>query len=262
MNGAPVNPYAHSTSASSDASGLADTWQVPWTLTDLLMAGALLLGIFAAAVVGSLVVRLFDVEGTILASRYLPGVSRYLPGIALLFTEAALIIPVWVFALHKYRCGWDRLGLRAFPLVAGLRRVAWYLFLAFVINGAWALLARSVGFEVQPNVLPIFGGGTTGLFVAFLAAGVIAPVVEELFFRGFLFAGLHDRFGFRWATLFSATFFAMAHFTPGALVPIFFLGVFFCLLYSGSGSLWPGILMHAVMNSLAVFASFIGRQMG
>lgn len=213
------------------------------------------MALFVAAVLGFLTVQLLDGESPILA-------SRYLPGIVLLLTEAALIIPVWVLALRKYRCGWGRLGLRRFPLVSGLRPVAWYLFLTFIINSAWALLARSVGFEVQPNVLPIFGGGMTGLLVAFIAAGVIAPVVEELFFRGFLFAGLHNRFGMRWATLFSSAFFAMAHFTPGALVPIFFLGVFFCLLYSRTGSLWPSILMHAAMNSLALSASFIGSQMG
>lgn len=218
------------------------------------MAGALLIGFLAIAVVGSFIARLLDVGSTILA-------SRYLPGIALLLTEAAFIIPVWVFALRKYRCSLGRLGLRSFPLASGLRRVVQYLFLSFIINGTWALVARAVGFEVQPDVLPVFGGGPLGLLVALVAASLVAPVVEELFFRGFLFAGLRDRFGFRWATLLSAAFFAMAHFTPGALVPVFFLGVFFCLLYAQTGSLWPSIFMHGAMNSLAIVASFISSQL-
>lgn len=227
---------------------------VPWTLRDMLWA-VLLLGLIM--VVAVIIATLFQISGAQVISLPSP-----LGGLSLVILEGAMIIPVWLFAVRKYRCGWERLGLRPFPGCRAFGLIAGYLTLSFLINGTWAAIAHLLGWQVQPNVLPLFGEGVGGLAVALLAGGVVAPLVEELFFRGFLFAGLRERYGFRRATIVSASLFALVHFTPGVLIPIFALGVFFCLLYSETGSLWPSVIMHGIMNTLALLAAFLLQTMG
>lgn len=236
---------------------------VPWTLSDILRA-ILLFGLIlvVAVIIAVLLPSAISGHRQIYRTRAIPPPSPVLGGLFLLILEGAMIIPVWLFAVRKYRCGWERLGLRPFPGGRAFGLIVSTLALSFLINGAWAAIARLLGWQVQPNVLPLFGEGIGGLAVALLAGGVVAPLVEELFFRGFLFAGLRERYGFRWATVASASFFALAHFMPGVLIPIFALGVFFCLLYSETGSLWPGVIMHGIMNTLALLAAFLLQTMG
>ena len=93
-----------------------------------------------------------------------------------------------------------------------------------------------------------------GLFI--FAAVIIAPLVEEIFFRGFLFAGLKKRFSWPKAMFISSGLFALLHLRPLAAPPIFILGVVFAYLYQRSGSIWPAIFIHALVNSLAVMWVF------
>jgi membrane protease YdiL (CAAX protease family) len=94
-------------------------------------------------------------------------------------------------------------------------------------------------------------------WLLFLGGAIIAPVVEEIFFRGFVFGGLRPRYGWVKAAAISSAAFAVLHLTPTAILPIFILGFIFAFLYQISGSIWPGILMHILTNSLALGATYI-----
>ncbi len=91
----------------------------------------------------------------------------------------------------------------------------------------------------------------------FIGGALVAPVVEELFFRGFIFAGFRQKYGWQKAAALSSALFALLHLTPTAFIPIFILGYIFAALYHFSGSIWPGILMHALSNSLALGAAYL-----
>jgi membrane protease YdiL (CAAX protease family) len=94
-----------------------------------------------------------------------------------------------------------------------------------------------------------------------LGAGVVvAPVVEELFFRSFLFAGLRKRYGWQKAGLISAALFAVIHLQPLAAIPIFLLGCLFAYLYQRSNSVWPAIVMHVATNALGLGAAYLLSQ--
>lgn len=186
--------------------------------------------------------------------------ARYAGGVALLLLEASLIVPVWLFVRRKYGCGWDVLGFRPFDPLIGCSLIVGLLFVSFAVNAVWAGLLSLFDMQVQPNILPVFGGGAVGLLIAWLAAGIVAPLVEESFFRGFAFSAFRQRFGFRKAVLLNGLFFGLVHFTPTAFVPLFVLGVLLCVLYQATNSLWPPILMHGVMNTLAVLAAYAVEQ--
>ncbi len=86
----------------------------------------------------------------------------------------------------------------------------------------------------------------TGIFVV-----VIAPFVEEFFFRGFLYQGLRNSWGVPLAVLGSAVVFSLIHLTPDKWVPLGILGVMLALLREKTGSLWPCIMLHALNNAIA-----------
>jgi uncharacterized protein len=81
----------------------------------------------------------------------------------------------------------------------------------------------------------------------------VAPFVEELFFRGFVYQSLKRQMGVWGAALSSGLIFGAIHFKPEFLVPLAILGVLLALLLERTGSLWPCILVHGLNNAL-VFA--------
>ncbi|MCH8191076.1 MAG: CPBP family intramembrane metalloprotease [Chloroflexi bacterium] len=82
------------------------------------------------------------------------------------------------------------------------------------------------------------------------AAQLVAPLAEETFFRGFVFAGLRSRFGFKGAAIAASGLFAVAHIQPITFVPIFMIGFVLAWIYAGTGSLGAAILVHAAYNGI------------
>jgi len=81
---------------------------------------------------------------------------------------------------------------------------------------------------------------------------VLAPVVEEMLFRGVVLRGFLQRYA-RWeAILLSAILFGFAHLNLYQFVAAFILGVFAGWLYERSRSLIPCIGLHAAYNSALV----------
>lgn len=78
---------------------------------------------------------------------------------------------------------------------------------------------------------------------------VVAPVVEEIVFRGYIYS-VTKRFTARlFSTLISAVLFAVVHnFIPG-MVPLAFLAILLTISYEITGSLWAPISMHALFNA-------------
>jgi membrane protease YdiL (CAAX protease family) len=80
---------------------------------------------------------------------------------------------------------------------------------------------------------------------------LLAPVFEELAFRGLLFGVLRRRFEWRSAAGISAGIFALAHgYGLIGFLSVFWSGVLWAWVYERTGSLWPGMIAHAVNNLL------------
>ena len=96
------------------------------------------------------------------------------------------------------------------------------------------------------------------LFVPMLVKSVLlAPVCEELFFRGYLTAALRAA-GSRSAVLISALFFALVHGVNAALLPKFLLGLLLGVLMMRTDSLLAAVLVHAAYNLTVLVLSFAG----
>jgi len=92
------------------------------------------------------------------------------------------------------------------------------------------------------------GAGTLGLLL--LGAGVIAPLTEEILFRGYLFRNLRGSVGVGLAVVFSGLVFGAVHMDPARLVPLTALGATLALLYEWSGTLLVPVIVHGAWNLL------------
>ncbi|MCL7452493.1 MAG: CPBP family intramembrane metalloprotease [Anaerolineae bacterium] len=182
------------------------------------------------------------------------------PGLSVTLLELLLLLPVWWLTVRRYGVGWQALGLRGFGSRAlgvgcGLMIGSW------LFNLVYSLGLSQFGLQMQDDIIPILSELSAPWLFA-IGAVAVAPLVEELFFRGFVFAGLRGRYGWRTAALISAGLFAVVHLQPTAILPIFVLGLIFAYLYERSGSIWPAVLMHVSSNALALGAAYLAIQMG
>ncbi len=86
-------------------------------------------------------------------------------------------------------------------------------------------------------------------------AVVVAPISEEIIFRGYLFGVARKYVGFWPAALVVSLLFAAFHLHLPALPGLFLLAMAFTLIYERAGSLWAPILMHAAFNSCSLIIS-------
>lgn len=88
------------------------------------------------------------------------------------------------------------------------------------------------------------------------ALAVLPALAEELFFRGYLFRALSDRWGGGATVVATAVAFALFHsfgltgVTVERLLPSLLMGLALGVLALRSGSVWPGVVLHALNNSL------------
>ncbi len=93
-----------------------------------------------------------------------------------------------------------------------------------------------------------------------IAAIIIAPIAEEIIFRGYLYPVV-KRFSERWfATLFNGLLFGIIHFNLMGLPLLILMGVILVILYEVTGSLWAPIACHAAFNALQIILMLISRS--
>ena len=95
-----------------------------------------------------------------------------------------------------------------------------------------------------------------------LFAAIAGPIVEELFFRGFMYNAFKKRIGIFWAMMITAAFFALLHAHAVGFFPIMVLGILLAYLYEKTGTLVSSITVHMIHNLTMVGMVFLVKQMG
>jgi len=159
------------------------------------------------------------------------------------------------------------LGLRRprgsdFGLVGGLL-VLWLVGQGLIVTAISTVLNH--GQPVQSNTRDMFDNHSGAIFVlllALLAAAVVAPICEELFFRGMLYRYLGRRWPVWAAVIVSATIFAGLHFIP-ILIPVFlFMGLILTIQYEITGSLTNSMMLHAAGNAVVTVLVYVSLNSG
>lgn len=114
------------------------------------------------------------------------------------------------------------------------------------------------GYLTQPQNLGISGNVVwLDLISIFVLYCVITPVCEELIFRGFLQYKVEHNLGFWPAAIIVSVLFAVAHGQLNAAITTFVLSMVACYQRRKTGSIWSGIGLHAVVNTVATILVFV-----
>ena len=94
-------------------------------------------------------------------------------------------------------------------------------------------------------------GTSTEVAATLLEYSIIAPVLEEVIFRGVVFGSLRRRFGWGASAILSALVFSFVHgYGLLGLLTVFWSGVLWAWAYEKTGSLWPSMIAHGLNNLL------------
>jgi membrane protease YdiL (CAAX protease family) len=215
---------------------------VPWSLWDTIIG----FGLFILCMVG-----------IGLSPLLLPDQGWVMSAYVLLY-QPLQFIPILIVLLLR-GATWADVGFRkATPNVLALG--CGFLFLTLGVNLVNNLVMLLLGVEVQSQQ---FSGIMDKLDqpAFLLVTGILlAPLFEETIFRGFLFGGLRKRMGWVGAALVSSAIFAAGHLSLAAFIPTFTLGFLFAYLYQRSNSIWPGVILHTLINSVGLCALYVVTQ--
>ena len=230
-----------------DSSGSPTPPWRPWTAPVALIAGLVL------AAVGGLVVDLPALAfGVKITSSHTP------PGLAiadtfvqdLAFVLAAVycarlggrVVRAWQLGLRSPDAGWRSAGGRVLALLVAF----------LVLSVAWSAVFN----PSEEKLLEQLGSNQSAALLLLSAAltCVVAPICEEILFRGYIFTALRNWRGTLTAAVITGLLFGGVHAGSAPaldLVPLAALGFGLCLLYRRTGSLYPCFVAHSLNNSLA-----------
>jgi len=190
------------------------------------------------------------------------GQLTFLGGIVILTsTQIGLLLVTWLLVYRPKALS----ALPSFPgrdpgraLRAGLGWgvLAWIGSTIVIVAVGWLL--EQLGQPPQPEAAER-AIAMLDPWVVILAVVFLAPVAEEIFFRGVVFNAWLREAGRKWAYIGSAALFAAIHLSLLSLLPIFVLGLALAWVYERTGNLLAPIVMHATVNGISVALALMVR---
>jgi membrane protease YdiL (CAAX protease family) len=180
----------------------------------------------------------------------------------------AEVFAVWfvLWLLKRARITRQKIGLIRPVLNDILYALSGYA-VYFVIYLAIVFVAGHFINTNQPQQIGFDGARGKQLYYVFASLVILPPIAEEIMFRGFLFTSLRQKFKLWHAVVLTSVLFGVAHLQFGSGAPLlwvaaldtFTLSCVLCTLREKTGSLWPGIYLHAIKNAVSFVYIFHSR---
>ncbi len=168
---------------------------------------------------------------------------------------------VWFFAIYWRRSGLRDLGFRYYSIA----KTIWYTFLSliliFLVSFIYVIILQKVfGIEAPGSKIDelVRSGNVSGTILIVVTA-VIAPLCEEVYFRGFLYPAFRKSFGVVIGIFLSSVVFAAAHLDLFSFFPIMVIGWILAFMYEKTKSIFPVIFLHSIYN-LTLILILLGRM--
>ncbi|MEL7564061.1 MAG: CPBP family intramembrane glutamic endopeptidase [Dehalobacterium sp.] len=173
------------------------------------------------------------------------------------FMQTLLMICVsWYIAVVKHGHSFRDLGFIKNGFLPALPKgIKWgvLLFFMVMILGIFQTIFYPAEPELQDFAKILLMVDSYGeLFLAVIMGVVLAPIGEEVYFRGFLYPALRQHFGAAKGIIITALFFSCMHFDLYRLIPIAAGGIGLTYLYERSGNIWTNIIAHGVWNAIMI----------
>jgi membrane protease YdiL (CAAX protease family) len=168
----------------------------------------------------------------------------------------AVIIAFFLAAMLAVIISVAPLGRRALPAL-GFHAVGWRpIVLGTLATIVLSVAVSQIGLDPKGMKQAVETARDSGRFaLSLLVLAGLAPLVEELLFRGILYGWLAWRWGSAVAWIASSLAFAAAHIELAHIILVLPLGLWFGWLRWRTGSLWPSLVAHSVNNGFAIAAA-------
>ena len=176
-----------------------------------------------------------------------------------LFINLLICSYVFYIVCIEYRQSITALGLSIVNLSGNIKQgikryvitLPLIILAGFIINLISSYYGQTP--EMQDVVQWVLEEKSLFILVSLIFFGIIiAPIIEEIMFRGFLQPALKNSFGGRYAIAASASLFAAVHMDMFAFLQIFILGMLLGYLYEKTQTLAASVIVHILHNSLTL----------
>ncbi len=150
---------------------------------------------------------------------------------------------------------WTDIGL------APLAFIAYSLLTTTILAIVTTTITEFPADQVQDVGFQAFGTRLDNM-LAFATLVVLAPLAEEILFRGYLYGKLKGYVPTVVAALVTSLLFGLVHLQWNVGIDVFVLSLILCGLRSLTGSIWAGVIVHMIKNGIAYYILFISPLMG
>ncbi|ADL13064.1 CPBP family intramembrane glutamic endopeptidase [Acetohalobium arabaticum] len=232
--------------------------KVVWTGTDILLI--ILITISMTLLFNFLVASLLEH-----LSYIIPGVLSYKQIIVNFLQFATMLIVSMYIIFTKYGLSLKILGFQMIDLkkmvTLGIIGGFGICSMAMLVNlGVQKLIMEWWGIVIpsQPIITELMESQNQLTFILYASLIVIvAPITEEVFFRGLMYQYFKDRFGLFKGGLLAAVIFGALHFSLWSFLATFLGGLGLIILYEVSQSLYTSIIAHATWNFIIVTIIYV-----
>ena len=180
---------------------------------------------------------------------------------AIVYLLSLLIVVGVPWILKRRVTSRKELGLQRLPswLDIGLAPAGFVVYLvgSVILLAVMTTLLPSIDADqVQQNGFENIGQRYEYV-LAFATLVLIAPLAEEVLFRGYLYGKIRTKVPIWVAILAVSALFAVVHGQWNVAIDVFALSIVLCILREVTGSIWSGILLHMLKNGVAFYFLFI-----
>lgn len=227
--------------------------KVPWRVGDLVRP---LLVTFILVLGTNLLLRFVDFEAYFLASPY-----QSLIAFGLFFVQEVFFLAPIFFFLRSYPISIETLGFRKvrFWKTVGLVLKGFGMLFIFGLFMFVVIGQKEIpGFSQQESYFPLFGFHTNfDVYIAFIVLVLLAPLIEEVAFRGFILQSTIQQWGYRIGNIFTAVLFAAIHLQFGSFFLLIIPSLILNWIFLKSRSLIPSLAFHILNNLLAFIVQWL-----
>ena len=231
-------------------------WPIGWT-NFLIFVCAIIVGIFFMQIlVGALFADIIhEADGELtMATAIISVCILHIPMLAVFFGLRRGYPLHYSGSLNSIRMHFGQALPRALVLFVRFVPVIW------IASLIWGGLIYVLDLEAPPQpLITLFaeGGNVFGMTLMALFAVVLAPISEELLFRGCLYRFLKSQTNISFAFLISGALFAIMHGNLATFVPLMIIGILLAYLYEQEGNILVPICFHACFNAFSLLMTFL-----
>lgn len=177
---------------------------------------------------------------------------------AMLLQAGLVFLLVKLLILDPQNAGWETVGFQR-PRKGA---VLFYGIGGGLVMFAGILALSSLVAFFQPTIEPQYfqtlvedSSNGVQIFLLLLSGSILAPMMEEVLFRGLLYTGLKERIGVWPAILVAGMIFGAVHLDIWRFLPLAFGGAALCWTYQKTGNIWINMIAHGLWNGIMTFLS-------